>query len=97
MERVGAKDTAKQTIVVNQKNKDGTMSKNGIMATFFANYADMVSVGRYKEWEEVELTIGLTATQYNGRRYQNINAYGITRLWVAPNTIDIDAIAEENF
>lgn len=99
MERVGAKQTPKRVVVVheNKTKKTWEQSKIGIVATFFSNRADQIWIGMYKIWEEVEITYGLSATEYNGRRYQNIDGYGISRTNIVPEELAFKSDGDELF
>lgn len=84
VETVGQKGTAKQTIFVQEDKSEYPQSALFTFMGKTTNYLTGVNVG-----DEVEVKFNLNSTEYNGKRYNNVNGYSCVVTKKAPEEEDI--------
>lgn len=84
LELVWTKNTQKQTILVKEKKDEYPQSAVFTFIGKNTEYLTGINVG-----DEVEVKFNLNSTEYNGKRYNNINGYSCVVTKQAPVQEDI--------
>ena len=84
LETVGQKGTAKQTIFVQEDKSEYPQSALFTFMGKTTNYLTGINVG-----DEVEVKFNLNSTEYNWKRYNNVNGYSCVVTNKAPEQDDV--------